>query len=296
MAERKGRVAERTTQFENERLVPLGLYFESLPLNKFTAKIIGEYQKERKDNAGVSGRTINMEVSVLGRMLSKAKLWTQLKDDVTFYPEASHIGRALRAEEKKRLFKTAGQRPGWMVAHCAAVLAASTTCRSVELRHLRRQDVDLFEKTMRIERSKNESGKRTIPLNQDALQALARLRARSESFGAADPNHYVFPWCQHGKIDPTRYQRSWRKAWRNLTQAAGLAGFRFHDLRHTAITELAEAGASDATLMALSGHMTRRMIEHYSHVRMQAKREAVDQLSSGLMGEDPVDEENTAVH
>ena len=62
-----------------------------------------------------------------------------------------------------------------------------------------------------------------------------------------------------------------------------MQGFRFHDLRHTAITELAEAGAPDATLMAIAGHMTRRMLEHYSHVRMKAKREAVEKLSSGLM-------------
>jgi len=295
VAGRKGRVAERTTQFENERLVPLRRHFKNLPLSKITAERIAAYQRARLEDDGVSGRTINMEVSVLGRMLAKAKLWAPLADDVTRFPEASHVGRALQAEEKKRLFETAGRRPGWMVAHCAAVLAASTTCRSVELRHLRWRDVDLFEKTLRVERSKNESGKRTIPLNQDAVTALARLRERSEFFTAAEPEHYVFPWCQHGQIDPTRYQLSWRKAWRNLTVAADLAGFRFHDLRHTAITELAETGASDATLMALSGHMTRRMIEHYSHVRMAAKREAVDQLSSGLMGADSGDDESAAI-
>jgi integrase len=57
--------------------------------------------------------------------------------------------------------------------------------------------------------------------------------------------------------------------------------FRFHDLRHQAITELAEAGASDATLMALAGHMSRRMLEHYSHVRMAAERNAVELLQGG---------------
>ena len=61
-------------------------------------------------------------------------------------------------------------------------------------------------------------------------------------------------------------------------------GLRFHDLRHQAITEMAEAGASDATLMAVSGHMSRRMLEHYSHVRMAAKRTVLDKLESGLMG------------
>jgi len=64
---------------------------------------------------------------------------------------------------------------------------------------------------------------------------------------------------------------------------AALRGLRFHDLRHQAITEMAETGASDATLMAIAGHMSRRMMEHYSHVRMAAKRTALDKLESGLM-------------
>jgi len=71
-------------------------------------------------------------------------------------------------------------------------------------------------------------------------------------------------------------------AWKRA--AAPFRGLRFHDLRHQAITELAEAGASDATLMAVAGHMSRRMLEHYSHVRMAAKRTALDKLESGLMG------------
>ena len=41
--------------------------------------------------------------------------------------------------------------------------------------------------------------------------------------------------------------------------------------------------ASDATLMALAGHMSRQMMEHYSHVRMAAKRSAVDCLATGLI-------------
>jgi integrase len=57
-------------------------------------------------------------------------------------------------------------------------------------------------------------------------------------------------------------------------------GLRFHDMRHLCITELAERGAPDQTIMALAGHVSRRMLEHYSHIRMTAKREAVDSLVS----------------
>lgn len=47
---------------------------------------------------------------------------------------------------------------------------------------------------------------------------------------------------------------------------------------------MAETGASDATMMALAGHKSRRMLEHYSPVRMDAKRAVLDKLESGLMG------------
>jgi len=61
-----------------------------------------------------------------------------------------------------------------------------------------------------------------------------------------------------------------------------LAGLRFHDLRHTAITKLAESQASDQTIMAIAGHVSRAMLEPYSHIRMAAKRTAVSITASAL--------------
>ena len=72
--------------------------------------------------------------------------------------------------------------------------------------------------------------------------------------------------------------KSWRSAWRKLTRKAALGGLRFHDLRHHCITRLAEAGVPEQTLMSIAGHVSREMLEHYSHIRMQAKREAVSML------------------
>ena len=98
--------------------------------------------------------------------------------------------------------------------------------------------------------------------------------------GGTEPDHHVFPACEHGKIDPTRPQKSWRSAWRSLRKAAGLPRLRFHDLKHHAITELAESQASDQTIMAIAGHVSPKMLAHYSHVRLEAKRQALDALSS----------------
>jgi hypothetical protein len=64
------------------------------------------------------------------------------------------------------------------------------------------------------------------------------------------------------------------------------AGLRFHDLRHHAITELAEGQASEQTIRSIAGHVSQKMLEHYSHIRLDAKRTALDALSrtSGRAG------------
>ena len=49
------------------------------------------------------------------------------------------------------------------------------------------------------------------------------------------------------------------------------SGLRFHDLRHQCVTELAEQGVPEQTLMAIAGHISRRMLDHYSHARLAAK-------------------------
>jgi hypothetical protein len=49
-------------------------------------------------------------------------------------------------------------------------------------------------------------------------------------------------------------------------------------LRRHCITRLAEAGVAEQTLMAIAGHVSREMLEHYSHIPMQAKLEAVSML------------------
>jgi integrase len=315
LEEREPHVSERTMQFESERLGPLVKHFGEKPLLRFKAEDVSGYQKARLE-AGISGRTVNMETGVLRRMLKRAKVWNAISEDVKALPEGrGAVAKVLPPDLKQKLFETAASRPEWMVAHCAAVLAVSTTCRGVEIKNLRWQDVDLFNRVATIRRSKTAAGHRTIPLNGDAMAALARLLERAGVLGSREPEHYVFPACEERIIDPSRPQKSWRTAWRKLVRetarivgreaaqeslkhqsslraaisawkraAAPIRGLCFHDLRHQAITEMAEAGASDATLMAVAGHMSRRILEHYSHVRMAAKRSALEKLESGLMG------------
>ena len=59
------------------------------------------------------------------------------------------------------------------------------------------------------------------------------------------------------------------------TAEAGPAGLRFHDLRHTVIAPSFPRCVADHVLESVSGHFSRRMLEHYSHIRTDARRQAL---------------------
>jgi integrase len=83
----------------------------------------------------------------------------------------------------------------WEHVYCAAIVAANTSMRPVEVKHLRRCDVDLVRKLLFVRRSKNESSHRVIPLNASALNALTRMFERADMLGHTEPEHYLWPAC-----------------------------------------------------------------------------------------------------
>ena len=278
LADRRPRVTPLSHRTESDHAKPLRRYFGSTRLTRISTETILAYVRERKA-AGISNTTVNMELGILRRILKRAKRWQLVADDIRPLPERRDVGRALADDEKLRLLRVAASRPEWQVAHCAAVIALNTTLRGCGLKGLRWSDIDLLDRALTVRRSKTRAGERVIPLNKNAMAAILELYHRAQAVGRTEPDHYVFPACENGRIDPTRAQKTWRSAWRSLRKAAGLPTLRFHDLRHHAITELAESQASDQTIMAIAGHVSPRMLAHYSHIRMEAKRQALDALS-----------------
>jgi integrase len=299
VADRLAHLALRSIHTERERLKPLCSFFTTLALTRISADSVRDYIARRKQQ-GAANRTLNMELGILRRILKRAKRWHLLAEDIKPLPERHNVGRALQHGEKLKLLKTAASRPEWQLARLAATLALNTTMRACEIRGLQWRDVDFMERTLTVRRSKTEAGERVLPLNGDAWEAILELRERSKKlFGwEPNPNWYLFP---HGegqgpvgqpksrpgpavsvRPDPTKPMSTWRTAWRNLTKEAGLPGLRFHDLRHHAITELAESSTSDQTIMAIAGHVSPKMLAHYSHVRLEAKRQALNALSEKM--------------
>ncbi len=269
--------------------------------------------RENRSQSGVGPAYINMEMGAICRILKRAKRWHLVAADIRPLKERRKVGRALSPDEKRWLLRVAESRPEWQIARHAAILALNTTMRGCELKGLRWRDVNLINATLNIQRSKTEAGERVIPLNDDAMAATLELYKRAQCLGANAMDHFVFPACENGNIDPTRPQTTWRTAWRKLTCAvqcdrcgqtqnpadrccnkecgadidelrSPLVGLRFHDLRHHAITELAESQASEQTIMSIAGHVSSKMLAHYSHVRLDAKRRALEALGGSGPG------------
>jgi integrase len=281
----------RAVEFDRERLDVVKRVLGDVRLATITARTIEGFQAKRRLE-GASNRTVNMDVGVLRQVLKRFKQWRRIEDDIKMLTESGGepIGRVLTDEEQKRLLKTAEANPEWEHVWCAAELAANTSLRGVEVKRLRRKDLarldapDIMKefeesRTIYVRSSKNEASKRVIPLNQAAFEAVKRMVVRADRLGHTDPNHYL--WCasQHHKFDPKKPAKKWDTAWHALRDAAGLPGLRFHDLRHTVVTRLLEAGEPDHVVESITGHLSRRMLEHYSHIRLKAKKAALERLS-----------------
>jgi integrase len=163
--------------------------------------------------------------------------------------------------------------------------------RASEVQALRHRDVnltwvdgDIVSGEVIVPRSKTAAGTgRVIPLTRRVCACLNLWFSR---FSETASESFIFPFHKVGiggncravevyDVDLTRPMGSWRKAWLGACEIAGIR-YRWHDLRHTFVSRLAEtASVSEQTIRSLAGHVSRQMLEHYSHIRSHAKQAAI---------------------
>jgi integrase len=258
-------------------------------LCNITAWDIRRFQMKRLETVGP--KTINNEILVLTAVLKSARLWAALKDtyELLSVPKLGP-GQALTPEQTAKLIETAKTNDRWFVALCATVLAYATGCRSGEIKKIRIGDLNLKTDRpyIRLQAENTKSRREREPaLNDLGLWAVQQLLQRARLLGAVDPSHYLLPadlskhtkkadpLCGRSGFDPSHHQTTWNSAWENLKKAAGLAGLRFHDLRHTHITHAVESGVPIEVVMAQVGHVTAEMTRYYTHLSSDAKHAAV---------------------
>ena len=125
-------------------------------------------------------------------------------------------------------------------------LALETAMRRSELLGLRWEHIDLRRRTIFLQLTKNGTS-RTVPLSTHAIQILTEI-----------------PRSIDGRVFPVTHEVV-SQAFNRARKQAGVKDIRFHDLRHTAITRIAEKLPNLIELSALSGHKSLTMLKRYYH-------------------------------
>jgi integrase len=213
-----------------------------------SAARIAAYRDERLKE--VSAGTVIRELAYLSAIINHARReWgINVFNPVQMVrkPQSPQArSRVLTDEEVSKLLQAlepTGRRSQWTKP--AVQLALATAMRRGELLSLKWENVDLHGRTAFLPDTKNGDS-RTVPLSSVAVQVLAEL-----------PRHIggtVFP-VKAFTLDA---------AFKLGVRRAGLDGVRFHDLRRTAITRMAEKLPNVIELAAVSGHKSLMVLKRY---------------------------------
>ena len=240
-------------------------FFKDYKANNLNLFLVDKYKSFRK-KSGVKPSSVNRELTVLRIMYNLATKWNTLSENpikgLQLLKEQSREYRVLKDWEFELLYQSASE-------HFKPILlfAYMTGCRKGEIKKLKWCEVDLKERNVAIKDTKNFED-RTIPLNDTLYYMLEELKEISES-------EYVFTYNNQ----PYLGESAWGRSWRTALRKSGIDHARFHDIRHTFVSNLIVNHKEDfATVMALSGHKDISMLKRYSHTREDAKKSAVDKL------------------
>jgi integrase len=142
-------------------------------------------------------------------------------------------------------------------------IALASGARQAEIMHLRWRMLDLAHECAFLPTSKTGEP-RVMPLPGDVAVAL-KARAKVRHIGS----DLVFP----SPADSNRPRNIWQ-AWGVARKVAKLPDFRFHDLRHTAATEMLRAGVDSRIVATVLGHRSLNMMRRYAHVAPELVVEA----------------------
>lgn len=193
----------------------------------------------------------------------------------------SSPARAITREHELAIFAQA-QAEGHRLTALFA-LAIKTGLRREEILTLTWSDIDLEKAELRVRKGKTPRSRRTLSLS---AHIVAILQAHW-SFQQQERLAQGTDWKEHGLVFPTSVgtptdASSLWHMWDSLQRRAGVPvpRYRFHDLRHTCATRMAEANVHPRVAMEILGHNNIAVtMEIYTHVSSDQQREAFEKMS-----------------
>jgi len=234
----------------------LNRYFKGMLIKNISPYLITKWRKwrtEQKTNKGtiISPASVNRELAFLKKMLNLAVEWDLIaknpaKSIKKLKGEVKRL-RYLKMDEVSRLIENS-------VDYLKPIIitAISTCMRSSEILNLKWKQIDFESGFIRLEKTKN-SKPREIPIDDYMKNTLMEMK-KSRRIG-----NYVF--CNsEGKP-----RKSIKGSFATALKKSGIENFRFHDLRHTGASLLANGGCDIIALQEILGHQSLEMTQRYSH-------------------------------
>jgi integrase len=220
----------------------------------------------------------NRLAALLSKMFSLAIRWQMRPDNPCKGVERNHEekrSRYLSSEELRRLTEALAVHPSKPVANAVRLLLL-TGGRKTEVLAATWDQFDLAEGVW-VKPSSHTKQKREhrVPLSAPARQLLVEMRAE------AGDSRFLFPARSGGNVG---HLTEIKKSWAALCKAAGISGFRIHDLRHSYASFLASAGLSLPVIGALLGHSQVATTQRYSHLFDDPLRAATERVGAIVAG------------
>lgn len=226
-------------------------------------------------NAPMAPATRNRYLAAISAVLTWAvkkrlvpRSWTNPCRNIELVREDNQRVRFLSDDERARLL-VACRASAWPKLYALVLLALTTGARKGELLGLRGRDIDLDQAIARVDRTKNNDRK-VLPLVPAVVEELRLILPTNEDalvFGS--PRWPDVPY-------------SFESGWHSAMKAAKLRNFKFHDLRHSCASYLAQNGATLLEIADVLGHRQLSVTRRYSHLTVQHKAKLVTRVLGGI--------------
>lgn len=223
----------------------------------------------------LSGASINRYAAALGAVLTWSikrriapKGFVNPVKAIERKPESDGVVRYLDEAERNALL-AACKASKWSKLYLLVFLAITTGARRGELERMRWRDVDFDRGEIVIETTKNGDPK-IVPLASKAV--VAELRRH-----IGVPSALIFASMRRPDVPYNSVP-----IWQTALKKAGIRNFRFHDLRHTTASYLAQAGAPLLQIAHELGHRNLSVTQRYTHLATKDKTDLIQKVFGGI--------------
>jgi integrase len=247
-------------------------FFGNRHLESLNSDLVEAYLNQRRQEGqlnhkgkDISGTSLNKDITCLKTIVNRA-LMNGLIDrnpirGVKKFKEIPR-DRTLTAEEFQKLLDACSPRMRSIV-----LVGYSTGMRRGEILRLKWEQVDLKNRFIVLEALETKTmERREIPLSETLVGILKNV---PRTLGSP----YIFTYMGN----PIR-SLAW--TFKRACKRAGIPNFRFHDLRHCAVTNFRKAGVSDSVTMSITGHKTHAVFKRYDRVDREDRQGAIQKVEN----------------